>query len=471
MADIMTSPGSDSATAASSTAGARGPWAVPALWAALLGFFVVTLDALVVNVALPVIGRQLGGGIAGLQWVIDGYTLVFAALLLSSGALSDRIGARRAFGAGLVVFVAASAAGGLAPALGVLIAARLVQGAGAAVVLPASLALLREAFPDQAERARAVSIWAVGGAVGGAAGPVLGGVLTQLSWRMIFFINLPVGVVALVLLARAARSPRRPAPFDWAGQLAAVLGLGGITYGLIEGGANGFSAPAVLAALMVGVAALAVFIAVESRAAHPVLPLGLFRTRAVAVPVAVGFSLNVGFYGMVFLLSLYLQQQRGLSALATGLAFVPMTALTAVGNLAGSRASRPIPLRAKAVTGQLLMIAGLLILCLAASVPDWLLVVLMIPVGVGGGSLAVPAVTALLLDNVPADLAGTASGTLNASRQFGGAVAVALFGVLVADHGSFLRGLRVSLLIAALTVLATTGLSLAQTGKFRRART
>jgi MFS transporter, DHA2 family, methylenomycin A resistance protein len=191
-----------------------------------------------------------------------------------------------------------------------------------------------------------------------------------------------------------------------------VLSLGGITHGLIEGGATGFGAPAVVTALAVGAAALAAFVVVEARVAHPVLPLGLFRTRAVAVPVLVGFSLNIGFYGMVFLLSLYLQQQRGLSALATGLAFVPMTALTAVGNLAGSRASRPIPLRAKAVAGQPFMVGGLLVLCLAASVPVWLLVLLMIPVGVGGGSLAVPAVTALLLDNVPAGLAGTASGAL-----------------------------------------------------------
>ncbi len=362
------------------SAAGGGLWGAPVLWAALPGFFVVTLDALVVNVALPVIGRGFGGGITGLQWVVDGYTLMFAALLLSSGALADRVGARRAFAAGLVVFVAASAACGLAPALGVLVAARLVQGAGAAVVLPSSLALLREAFPDQARRAGAVSIWAVGGAVGGAAGPVFGGVLTLVSWRLIFFVNLPVGVAALVLLARAGRSARRPVPFDWAGQAAAVLGLGALTYGLIEGGATGFGTSRVLAALAVGAAALGVFLMVETRVTHPMLPLGLFGSRAVAVPVAVGFTLNVGFYGMVFLLSLYLQQQRGLSALATGLAFVPMTALTAAGNLAGARAARRIPLRAQAAAGQLLMAAGLVILCLAAAAPDWLLVVLMIPV-------------------------------------------------------------------------------------------
>jgi len=185
---------------------------------AVLGFFVVTLDALIVNVALPAIGRDQGGGITGLQWVVDGYTLMFAALLLSAGALSDRIGARQAYGVGLALFVAASAACGLAPTMGVLVAARLAQGAGAAVMMPASLALIREAYHDAARRARAIAIWSLGAGVASAAGPVVGGFLTLLSWRAIFFINLPVGVAALVLLAGVARSPRRAVPFDWVGR-------------------------------------------------------------------------------------------------------------------------------------------------------------------------------------------------------------------------------------------------------------
>ena len=172
----------------------------PALVIAVLGFFVVTLDAFVVNVALPAIRSDLGGGITGLQWVVDGYTLMFAALLLSAGALSDRIGARQAFGIGLSTFVAASAACGLAPQLGVLVLARLAQGAGAAVMLPASLALIRESYSNARQRARAIAIWSLGAAVASSAGPVVGGFLTLLSWRMIFFINLPVGLVAIYLL-------------------------------------------------------------------------------------------------------------------------------------------------------------------------------------------------------------------------------------------------------------------------------
>ncbi|MEU1408285.1 MFS transporter [Streptomyces sp. NPDC005728] len=432
-----------------------------ALVTALLGFFVMTLDALIVNVALPEIGRGFGGGITGLQWVVDGYTLMFAALLLSAGSITDRVGARRAFGAGLGVFVTASAACGFAPSLGVLIAARLVQGAGAAVIVPASLALLREAYPDADRRARAISIWAMGGSVGAAAGPVAGGVLSLVSWRMIFFVNLPVGVLALFLLTRTAPSPRRAdTGFDWAGQISAVAAMSGLTYGAIEAGSDGFAAPRVLIAFGIAVIAGALFLITQARGKHPMVPLRLLRTRTMLVSAGVGFALNVGFYGMIFLLSLYLQQTRGLSPLATGMAFLPMTLLTAFISPSAAWFAARFGQRMPVITGQLTMAAGLLVLSLVpASAPTWLVVLLMIPIG-AGGSLAVPAVTALLLDRVPAERAGIASGVLNASRQVGGALAVAVFGALIAQHAGFFHGLRVSLLTAAVLVLATTVVSL-----------
>src|SRR5205085_3045986 len=196
----------------------------PEAWtlaAAVLGFCVVTLDAVVLNVALPAIRRELGGGIAGLQWVVDGYTLMFAALLLSAGALSDRIGARRGFAVGLGVFVAASAACGLAPGLGALVVARFTQGAAAAVMMPSSMALIGQAYPDPVTRARAVAVWAMGGALASACGPVLGGVLTLVTWRLIFSVNVPVGVAAVLLAVRIDRSPHRRIPFDWIGQVTA----------------------------------------------------------------------------------------------------------------------------------------------------------------------------------------------------------------------------------------------------------
>jgi DHA2 family methylenomycin A resistance protein-like MFS transporter len=437
---------------------ARGSGA--ALAVAALRFFVVTLDALVVNVALPAIGHDLGGGITGLQWVIDGYTLMFAALLLSAGALSDRIGARQAYGAGLALFVAASAACGLAPQIGLLVAARLAQGAGAAIMLPTTLALIREAYPEAGKRARAIALWSLGAAVASAAGPVVGGFLTLLSWRLIFFINLPIGLVALYLLTRVARSPRRPAPFDRVGQLTGVLGIGALTFGLIQGGGEGFTAPLVLGALAVGIVALIAFLVAQARGAHPMLPLDLFRSPPVAVSVSVGFTFTVGFYGLVFLLSLYLQQVRGLSSLATGLAFMPMTALTFFVTLLTPRLAGRFGPWAPMAVGQFLMALGLLVLCVAVvGAPTWFLSLLTILVGLGS-ALAVPTMTALLLGSVPAERAGTASGVLNTCRQVGGALAVALFGALVANPNTFLSGLQVSLLIAAVLLLGTAVASL-----------
>ncbi|WP_377267782.1 MFS transporter [Peterkaempfera sp. SMS 1(5)a] len=441
----------------------RRPGASAALGAALLGFFVITLDALVVNVALPSIRSSLGGDIKGLQWVVDGYTLLFAALLLSAGSLTDRLGARRTFVVGLAVFVAASAACGPAPDLGVLVVARLVQGGGAAVIVPSSLALIREAFPDAGSRAKAISVWALGGSAGSAAGPVAGGFLSQIDWRLIFFVNLPVGLIALALLARTPRSPRPPrsprAPFDWTGQLSAVAAMGALTFAAIEAGADGFTAPAVVVAFVVVVVAAVVFVVSQARGRHPMVGPALLRERTMVVSAAIGFALNVGFYGMIFLLSLYLQQAQGMSALATGLTFVPMTVLTAFVSPTAAWFAARFGARMPVITGQVAMTAGLVLLAFVpTSAPTWLLIAAMVPVG-AGGSLAVPALTSLLLDHVPAGQAGTASGVLNTSRQVGGALAVAIFGALIADRGHLAAGLETSLLIAAAAVLLTTAVS------------
>ncbi len=442
------------------TGGPRRPAEAAALGAALLGFFVITLDALVVNVALPSVRDDLGGGVTGLQWVVDGYTLMFASLLLSAGSLTDRWGARRIFGAGLVVFTVASALCAGAPDLGLLVVARMVQGAGAAVIVPSSLALIREAFPDAKRRARAISLWALGGSAGSAAGPVAGGLLSQADWRLIFLVNVPVGIVAALLLARARRSPRAvKAPFDWAGQVSAVLAMGALTFAAIEAGSSGLTAGHVLAALVLAVVSAGMFVAAQARGRSPMVGSALLRERTMVLSSAIGFALNVGFYGMIFLLSLYLQQAEGMSPLATGLAFVPMTLLTAaVSPTAASLAAR-FGARMPVITGQAAMAVGLVVLALVpATAPTWLLVAAMIPVG-AGGSLAVPALTSLLLDHVAPEKAGTATGVLNTARQVGGALAVAVFGALIARPGHLETGLDTALCLAAATVVITTAAS------------
>jgi MFS transporter, DHA2 family, methylenomycin A resistance protein len=420
----------------------------------VLGFFMITLDAVIVNIALPSIRRDLGGGISGLQWLVDGYTLMFAALLLSAGALSDRVGAKRAFGAGLALFALASAACGLAPGLGALVTARFVQGGAAAIMMPSSMALIRQAYADQARRARAVAVWAMGGAIASSSGPVLGGVLSLISWRMIFAVNVPVGIVALVLLARSTHSPQRTVPFDWPGQVTAVIAMSGLTYGAIQAGADGVTSPQVVLAFAVAAAALTAFLFSQARGAHPMVPLDLFRSRTVSAAVWIGFAFIVGYYGLPFVMSLYLQQVRHLSPLAAGAVFLPMMLIGAALTPFSARIAERLGARMLITVGLILMAAGLVILAeVPYSTPVWALAMLMILVGLAGPSV-MPPVTAVLLDSVPQHQAGTASGVFNTSRQVGGALAVAVFGALLAQPGGFMHGLRTSLLLAAGVALA-----------------
>ncbi|MFD1370736.1 DHA2 family efflux MFS transporter permease subunit [Actinoplanes sichuanensis] len=449
----------------SSPAAPTRPAAPPArrhasLTVAMLGFAVVTLDTQVVNVALPAVNTDLGGSLSGLQWVVTGYTLMFSALLLFAGTLSDRIGARRAYGWGMVIFVVASVACAAAPNLGWLVGARVVQGVGAALVTPTSLALIRAAYREGAALARAVAFWAMGGSIAAAAGPVLGGALTQLDWRLIFLLNLPVGAVAVLALRRAADSPRTAVPFDWTGQVAAVLALGALTFAVIEGGDLGYGSAPIVTAFTVAFAATVVFLTAQVRGRHPMVPLDLFKSRTVSVALAVGFLAMAGFYGVVFLQSLYFQQVRGTSPLITGLLFLPMTALVAVLNPLAARTATRFGPAVPIVGGQLLMAAGLFgLAALPTAAPTLLVAAVMVPVGVGG-SFTVPPITTLILGSVPQERAGTASGVFNTFRQVGGSLGVAVYGAVVASRATFVAGLRLSVIATAVLVLVTAATSL-----------
>ncbi|MET7334543.1 MFS transporter [Nonomuraea sp. NPDC005650] len=426
-----------------------------------MGIFLLNLDAMAMNVALPGIGRAFGAGTAGLQWIVDAYTLMFAALLLSAGALSDRIGASRAFGTGVAAFTLASAACALAPGLGELIAARLVQGSAAAIMLPSSLALVRQAFPDAAERARAIALWTVSGAVAIAAGPVVGGVLSStLSWRAIFVVNLPVGIATLAVLTRAERSPRRATPLDPYGQLTAIVALAALTFGVIDGGEHGFGEPVVLGCLGLAAVAAAAFIMIEARTAAPMVPLDLFRSRTVKVSVVIGFVVNAAFYGLVFVLSLFFQDVLNLSVMAAGLTFLPMMAVIAVANLASARAAARFGPRVPIAVGQAVFALALFgLLWMDAGTGRAVIAAMLIPIGLGLG-FAVPSLTAVLLNDIAAHRAGMAAGVLNSFRQTGGALAVAVCGALVADRGEFIVDLRVALCVAAVMLAATTAAAL-----------
>lgn len=437
--------------------GARPPAgdrsAAVTLLASAIGFFVITLDAVIVNVALPSMADELGGGVAGLQWVVDGYTLMFAGMLLSAGVLSDRLGAKRAFGGGMALFVLASAACGWAPDLASLVVARFVQGGAAAVMMPSSMALLSEAYPDPRLKARAVGMWAMGAAVASSSGPLLGGLLTLASWRLIFAINVPIGLLTFGLVSRIERSPVRAARFDPHGLVLALAAMGSLTFGAIEAGTVGLTDGRVLTALAVALVAGAGFVFSQRRAAAPMVPPELARNREVIVASIVGFAFIVGYYGLPFVMSLFLQQQRGLSSFQTGLVFLPMMVVGAVLVPFSAGAAERLGPRRLVTGGLVLMTTGLSATALApVSSPIWVWSALMAVVGLAGPAI-MPPTTALLLGRVPAGQAGTAGGIFNTSRQLGGALAVAVFGALLANT-AFHDGMRVSLLLAAAVAAA-----------------
>ena len=432
-------------------------------WALLstsLGFGVVQLDVSVVNVAIKPIGADLGGGVSGLQWVVGAYTLAFAALILSAGALGDRIGAKRMFIGGFALFTLASAACGLAPSLAVLIAARAVQGVGAAMLVPCSLSLLSHAYRDPRAQARAVGLWAAGASVALAGGPLLGGILTAtLGWRSIFFINAPIGLAGILLTVRFATETTRSADrgVDVPGQLTAIVALAALAGAMIEAGHYGFAAPLVLAGFGVAAVALAGFVIIEGRRRRPMLPLNLFRIRTFSVSSAIGVVINVAFYGLIFVLSLYFQDTRHYSALLTGLAFAPATVAVAAANLTAGRLARLAGPRATLAGAALLLAAGLggmLVIGPGTGYPA--IVVQFMAVGFGLGVI-VPVVTAALLGSVDPSRSGLASGTLNTARQTGSVIGVGLFGSLAAGH--LVSGLRLALVISAGLALLVAGLA------------
>ncbi|HEY4299162.1 MAG TPA: MFS transporter [Paraburkholderia sp.] len=433
-----------------------------------VGFVVTQLDVTIVNIALPKIGADLHASVAGLQWVVDAYTLAFAVLMLSAGVLGDRFSARRMYAAGMVLFALASLACGLAPDATMLVSARAVQGIGAAAMLPNSLALLNQSYGhDPKLRARAVGLWTAAGAVSIAAGPVLGGLLiAAFGWRSIFLVNLPIcaaGLAATLLwVPRAtAAQPRArtaagsdantaPRGFDLGGQCLAIVALTAFVAAVIEWRPLGWSHPLVAGGFVLALLATSAFIAVEARVRAPMLPLSLFSKRTFSAAVLFGICVNLTYYGMVFVLSLYLQRVRGYTPLQAGLAFLPLTGGFLLSNVASGwvigRFGVRVPMIAGAITAGLGY--GLLYGVDAATPLVYLMLpFLLIPSGMG---LAVPAMTTAVLASTEAKLAGTASAVLNTARQAGGAVGVAAFGALASGAAAtqIVTGMRDSTAIS-----------------------
>jgi EmrB/QacA subfamily drug resistance transporter len=447
----------------------RRPWA---LLAVALATFMTYLDNNIVNVALPAIQRDLHLTTSGLEWIVSGYILVFAGLLLAGGRLADAFGRRRLFLIGLAVFTGASLVAGLAGSAGVLVAARAVQGLGAALVTPTTLAIISAAYPRPRERATAVGIWAGVGALALAVGPLLGGVLAQhASWGWIFEINIPVGLATLVLGAWAIPESREPVRrrLDVPGLALSVVTLTALTWALIEGSPRGWTSAQVLGAFAVAAVAGVVFVVVEQHSTDPMVAVALFRDRVFSGGVVAMMLWAFGLFGIYFFTSLYLQGVLGFSPTEAGLAFLPMALCMVTGAVLSERIARA--LGAARVVGSAMVLMGIgiaTVSLLGAGASYAALMPSFVVIGIGGG-LTTP-LTATILGAMPGDRAGVASGLFNASREVAGLLGITVIGAILSARQSaavrrgelpldaFLSGYRLGLLVAA-ALVAVGGLA------------
>jgi len=418
-----------------------------ALVASSFGLAMALLDVTVVNVAVSAIQTGLATGVRGLSWVIDGYTLAFASLLLLAGGLGDRLGARRMFIGGLLVFTFASALCGLAPGLGTLVLARILQGAGAALFMPSSLAILRQAYPRAEDRARAIGVWSALTAIAAASGPVLGGLLVgAFGWRSIFLLNVPFGIVAVAMSFRFVRpSPRSVgAGLDLLAQLTAAASLALFTWALIERPVRGWGSPAILGAIALSLAGVRAFVVLERRSPHPILPLRLFADRTFSSTASAALLYAGAFFGSVLVLSLFFQEVRGEAPALAGLHLTAITVSFGITSVLGGRMAARCGTRVPILAGLGALSASASIIAAlpsGASYPFFAPALALMGIGAG---LVAPSMNAAILASVPPSLSGIGAGVLNASRQVGTALGVALFASLFHDHGKAMAT-RVSL--------------------------
>jgi MFS transporter, DHA2 family, methylenomycin A resistance protein len=420
-----------------------------------VGYFLVLLDVTVVNVALPSIGKDLGTGVGGLQWVVDGYAIALASLMLAGGTVGDLHGHKRVVLTGLATFGVASLGCALAASAAVLVGFRVLQGVGAALLLPGTLAVIAHAFPERGDQARAIGIWAGIGSMALPAGPLLGGALVDgIGWRAVFFVNVPIVVAALACALAVVRESTDPhgRRLDVAGVALGALTLAAIIFAIIEAGHGGRTA-AVAIAGVVGVTALGAFLAVERAKDEPMLPLELFRRADFSAANAIAGAMNLGTLGLLFVLTLYLQRVQGRSALEAGLAVIPLFApLSILAPFAGRLTAR-VGSKWPMAAGLAISAAGVALLAGVGAHAGFLtLLPALLLWGIGMGVLT-PAVVAAAVGAVPGERAGLGSAVNNTARQAGGAIGIAACGALAGTPGSpgFVGGLHtVAIVVAAL---------------------
>lgn len=406
------------------------------LAAAILGSSITFIDGTVVNVALPVLQRELGASVAEAQWIVESYALMLAALILAGGSLGDRLGRRRVFSAGVLLFALASAWCGLAPGITHLILARGVQGLGAALLVPGSLALISASF-DKQRRGQAIGTWSGFTAIAAGIGPVLGGWLVEnFSWRWIFFINVPLSIAVLLITARRvpeSRDEQAKGRVDWLGAVLVTLGLGGIVFGLIEWNARGVGDPLVVASFILGVASLAGFVFVEARREEPMMPLGLFHSPTFAGANLLTLFLYAALGGLLFFLPFNLIQVQGYTATAAGAALLPFVlTMFLLSRWAGGLVERYGP-KLPLVIGPLIAGGGFLLFAVpgAEAGSYWTSFFPAVMVMSVGMATSVAPLTTAVMGAVEERRAGVASGINNAVARTASLLAVAVFGVLM----------------------------------------
>jgi EmrB/QacA subfamily drug resistance transporter len=437
------------------------------LWtylACCIAVFMISMDNLIVTNALPVIRQALHTGLEGLEWTVNAYTLTFAVLLLTGAALGDRFGRRRLMIIGIAVFTAGSAASALASGIGALIAARAVQGVGAAIVMPLTVTLIASVTPPQ-RRGMALGIWGATAGLGAALGPVIGGAVTDAaSWQWIFWINVPIGIAVLPLLLLARESRSETSRLDPAGVVLVTAGLFGIVFGLVRGNGHGWTSTQVLGSLIGGGLLVAAFVAWESRAAAPMLPLSLFRSGGFTAVGATMLLTTMGMFGVIFLVSQFMQSVLGYTPLAAGVHGLPWTAAPAVTAPIGGLLSDRLGGRRIVAIGVALQAIGIgwLAHVITPTVPYTDLVPPFLIAGAGLGFFFAP-ITQLTLRYAPAQLEGIASGTSNALRQVGTVLGIAVLGSVFSATGGldspvqFTAGLTNALGVSA-AILAVAAL-------------
>ncbi|PEC69950.1 MFS transporter [Bacillus thuringiensis] len=426
-----------------------------------MGFIMATLDVTVVNVAVADIQEKLQISLSSTTWIVDGYMLFFASLLLAGGSLANRYGAKNIYLIGLTIFVIASVLCALAPTGTILIVARSIQGVGAALFMPSSLSLLAISYPDANKRAKMFGIWSAIVSISSGLDPFVGGVLVNtFGWRSIFLINIPIGIIGLLMAYFiVTSSPGKKGNLNIFNHILGIITLAGLSFTLIEGPSLAWSSSSIIIALIVTIVTATLFISIERRVKDPIIPMKLFNNSSFSSANLVGFLINFALFGGIFMFGLFLQKAKGASPFIAGVELLPIMAVFVIGNLLFARLTTRLGVKIPMLVS--ITIAGigsLLLMFSVSSAPYWILAVIYAIANLGVG-VAVPAMTATVMQAAGKEHANIAGATLNANRQVGALVGVAIMGVVLHEAHSWYNGATIAFLVMSIAYLVASFLT------------